>query len=108
MPEYIEWALTRFLHIYPKRPHHSPFAAPLPVFGKTQQLTPPPDTPKALNNIDIKHVQETIGALLYQARALDSPPLAALNTLETEQAALRSHNYSITALLIPILSFVRS
>ena len=34
IPGYIERDLTRFLHIHPKRPHHSPFTTPLPVLVK--------------------------------------------------------------------------
>ena len=87
MPGHIERALTRFLYILPKRPQYSPFAAPLHVFGQAQHLTPSPDTSNPLIAIGIKNVQEIIGVLLYQARALNSPLLAALKTLGIEQAA---------------------
>ena len=84
MPGYIDRALTRFLHIHPERSQHSPSAGPLPVFGQVQQLTPSPDTSTSLLPNGIKHVQEIIGVLLYQARALNYPLLATLNTLGTK------------------------
>ena len=116
MPGYIDRALTRFLHITPTRSQHSPFAAPLPVFGQAQQLTPSPDLSKPLPPTGIKHVQEIIGVLLYQARALNSPLLAALNTLGTAQAAATENTIiALTQLLDycatypnPILRFVAS
>ena len=64
----------------------------------------------------IKTVQETIGVLLYHARALNSPLLAALNTLGTEQASATENTIiSLTQLLDycatypnPTLRFVES
>ena len=84
---YIKCDLTRFLHILPKRSQYSPFTVPLPVFGQVQQLTPLPDTSTSLPPNIIKNVQDIIGILLYQARTLNSPLLAALNTLGIEHAS---------------------
>ena len=116
MPGYIERALTRFLHIPPKRPQLSTFAAPLPIFGHVQQLTPPPDTSTPLPPNGIKNFQEIIDVLLYQARALNSPLLAALNTLGTEETTATENTIIVLAQLFdycatlpnPILRFVSS
>ena len=116
IPGYIERALTCFLHLPPKRPQHSPFTAPLPIFGQAQQLTPPPDIYTPLPPNGIKNVQEIIDVLLYQARALISPLLAALNTLGTEETAGTENTIIVLAQLFdycatlpnPILRFVAS
>ena len=71
MPGYIEKALTRFTHVRPKTSQHSPHAAPKPVFGQSQQFTSLPDSSAPLDPAGIKTVQETIGVLLYHARALN-------------------------------------
>ena len=116
MPGYIEKALTRFMHVRPKTPQHSPYAAPKPVFGQTQQFTSLPDSSAPLDSSGIKTVQETIGVLLYHARSLNSPLLATLNTLGTEQASATENTIiSLTQLLDycatypnPTLRFVAS
>ena len=116
MPDYIEKVLTRFIHIRPNTSRHSPYAAPKPVFGQTQQFTSLPDSSAPLDSSGIKNVQETIGVLLYHARALNSPLLAALNTLGAEQASATENSIiALTKLLDycanypnPTLRFVAS
>ena len=63
--------------------------------------------------MDIRIVQETIGVLLYHARALNLPLLSALNTLGIKHAAVTentiiadSPNSSIIVLLTLIRPFV--
>ena len=75
------------MHVRPKTSQHSPYADPKPVFGQTQQFTSRPDSSSPLDSSGIKTIQETIGVLLYHARVLNSPLLAALNTLGIEQAS---------------------
>ena len=116
MPGYIEKALTRFMHVRPKTSQYSPYAAPKPVFGQTQQFTSVSGSSTPLDSSGIKTIQETIGVLLYHARALNSPLLTALNTLGTEQASATENTIiSLTQLLDycatypnPTLRFVAS
>ena len=116
MPGYTDRAIHKFLHPPPRRPQHSPHASIPPTFGQTQQLATLPDTSSPLDQAGIRHVQEVVGTLLYHARCINSPLLAALNTIGSIQAtATENTTISITQLLDycathpnPILRFTRS
>ena len=103
------------MHARPKT-SHSPYAASKPVFGQTHQFTSLPDSSAPLDSSGIKTVQETIGVLLYHARALNSPLLVALDSFGTEHASATENTIiALTQLLDycatypnPTLRFVAS
>ncbi len=86
MPGYIEWALLRFQHPYPKCPEHAPHAWQCPTYGTKIQYCPDPDTTTLLHAANRQCVQEVIGVLLYYACAVDPTMLVALSTLASQQA----------------------
>jgi hypothetical protein len=86
MPGYIKKALQCFAIPPTTRTQHAPHAWSKPVYGQTQQLTKPIDNSPALGATERRRLQEIIGTLLYDGRAIDSTLLVALGTLASAQA----------------------
>ena len=99
MPGYIKKKPPTFYACHDKILTTFSFAAPKPVFGQTQQFTFLSGSSTPLNSPGIKHVQDTIGVILYHAQALSSPLLAALNTLGTNRLQLLKKKNTLTQLL---------
>jgi hypothetical protein len=93
MPGYVAKALQRFEAPKPSRPQNSPSPFSEPIYGRTVQLTPPPDDSALLNKDEITRLQEVIGVFLYYGRAIDNTMLVALGTL----AAAQAHGTQATA-----------
>ena len=104
------------MHVKTKPSQHSPFAAPRPVFGQTQQFISLPDSSAPFDSSRIKHVLEAIGVILYHERALNSSLITALNTLGTKQASATENTIIVLTQLLdycvtypnPTLRFVAS
>ena len=86
MPGYIAAALHKFQHPTPPRAQHAPHKWTEPVYGATQQLTPPADTSAALQPAAINRIMQITGTLLYYARAVDPTMHVALGTIASQQA----------------------
>ena len=65
MPNYINQVLSHFKHPCSEKPVHAPSQWNAPVFGKTPQLTAPPDTSEQLDDKQQLIIQQIIGSLLY-------------------------------------------
>ena len=100
MPGYIDRAIQKFVHPPPRRPQPSPHVSILSNFDQTQQLATLPNTSPPLDQSGIRHVQEVVGTLLYHARSINSPLLAALNTVGSAQTTtINNTTITITQLL---------
>ena len=103
------------MHPPPRRPQHSPHVSIPPNFSQTQQLATLPNTSSPLDKSGIRHVQ-SVGTLLYHARCINNPLLAAFNTIGSIQViATENTTIAISQLLDycathpnPILRFTRS
>jgi hypothetical protein len=87
MPGYIERALTRFRHPFPKKPQHNPFHYTQPEYGAKVQYEPEADTSDKLDDMGKKRIQEILGTLLYYARAVDPTLLVTVSSLARQQKA---------------------
>ena len=85
MPGYIERALTRFNHPFPKKPQHNPFKFVQPEYGTTIQYEADADTSEKLDKKGQKRVQEVLGTMLYYARAVDPTLLVTVSSLARQQ-----------------------
>jgi hypothetical protein len=85
MDEHIPEALSQFQHPTPTKPQHSPHAWIKPIYGAAPQMTALPDTSTTLTAAELTTLQQIIGTLLYDARAVDSSMLVALGTLASAQ-----------------------
>ena len=56
-------------------------------YRANHQLSPVEETSPAINAAGVKIIQETIGALLYYTRAIDTKLLVALSAIGSQQAA---------------------
>ena len=86
MPNYVTKLLERFNHPTPKRPQHSPHAAPPRQFGATAQEPVKHDTTPTLPPDRIKRIQQIVGTIMYYARAVDVTTLVALSSIAAEQS----------------------
>jgi hypothetical protein len=87
MPGYNLKALQRLQHQKPKRPQYPPHAWNKPVYGKSQQLAPEPDTTELLNDdASKKYIQSAVGSYLYYGRAIEHTMLPALNEIGSTQS----------------------
>ena len=85
MPGYIEKALKHFHHAPPSQPQHAPYKSAPIQFGNSKQI-PLNDTTAALTPLQIKHIQQIVGTLLYYSRAVDPTLAAALSAIASRQA----------------------
>ena len=85
MPGYIERALTRFRHPFPKKPQHNPAHFTQPEYGAKVQYEPEADTSEKLDTMGKKRIQEILGTLLYYARAVDPTLLVSVSSLARQQ-----------------------
>ena len=85
MPGYIERALTRFRHPFPKKPQHNPAQFTQPEYGAKVQYEPDADTSEKLDANGKKRIQEVLGTLLYYARAVDPTLLVTVSSLARQQ-----------------------
>ena len=81
MPGYIERALTRFRHPFPKKPQHNPAQFTQPEYGAKVQYEPDADTSEKLDANGKKRIQEVLGTLFYYARAVDPTLLVTVSSL---------------------------
>ena len=85
MPGYIDKLLTRFEHLAPARPQHSPHAAPPRHFGLDAQNPVEHNNLPVLPPDRIKRIQQIIGTIMYYAHAIDITTLVALSSIVSEQ-----------------------
>ena len=79
-------------------------------------MTQSPDTSKILDADGKRRIQEVVGVLLYHTRALNSPALASLSDIGTEQAQPTANTAAATTKLLkycatypnPTLRFIAS
>ena len=103
MPDYIHSVLKRFQHIKTKLTY--PPYKPLCSYNQLGQITVQPDTSPPLSAPNKTKVKQTIGCLLYYARALDNKILVTLITIAQSQSNTQPKyliNYWIIVQLIPI------
>ena len=100
MPGYIDRALKRFQHNFPRTPEHSPHPWQRPNYGAKTQFAAPPDTAPALDAADKLRILEVLGTLLFYARAIDSTLLTAIGELATEQSQSTTHTMEKLAQLL--------
>jgi len=86
MPGYIEKLLARHKHVTPKHNQHSPYKAPPKKYGLSAQEPVPEDTTEKIDDKRLRKVQQVIGGVMYYARAVDYTVLAALSSIDSEQA----------------------
>jgi hypothetical protein len=88
MPGYVAKTLARFGVALPTKPRHAPAPYAAPVMGRrgSSPLTDPPDLSPPLSVADTRWLQALVGALLYYARAIDSPLLVRVGQLSSRQA----------------------
>ena len=87
MPDYVTKALQRFSSFLPLRTSHAPHKWNEPIYGRHQQLAPPPDASPLLSKPQTKLVQEVVGTFLYFAITIDLSLLVALGTIASSQAS---------------------
>ena len=87
MPGYIDRALQRFRHPFPKKPQHNPFHFTQPEYGAKVQYEPDADESEKLDETGKKRIQEVLGTLLYYARAVDPTLLVTVSSLARQQKA---------------------
>ena len=80
MPGYIEKALKRFHHAPPSQPQHAPYKSAPIQFGGAKQI-PLNDTTAVLTPLQIKHIQQVVGTLLYYSHAVYPTLAAALSAI---------------------------
>ena len=85
MPKFVMDTLTKLQHT-PSKIQHAPHSHPLPLYGRQQQFTPPPDSSPLLSPDKIKYVQSVVGSFLYYGRAVDPTILTALNEIGLSQS----------------------
>ena len=86
MPNYVTKLLEQFNHPPPKRPQHSPHAAPPRQFGASAQEPVKHDNTPKLAPDRINRIQQIVGTIMYYARAVDVTTLVALSSIAAEQA----------------------
>jgi hypothetical protein len=86
MLRYINKLLTKYRNPKPVFPQHSPYKAALIQYGARVQRVEV-NTTQPLSPKEIKCVQDTVGTLFYNARAVDPTLLVALSAI----AALQSN-----------------
>eukprot|EP00957_Ditylum_brightwellii_P136473 10407855-Ditylum_brightwellii.AAC.2 len=80
MPGYIAKARTKYGHPLPKHPQHAPHKhVPIQYGTKTQWVKE--DLTEPLKQMEIKRIQDIVGAFLYYARAVNPTLAAALITI---------------------------
>eukprot|EP00804_Cyclotella_cryptica_P019983 CCRYP_007865-RA/>CCRYP_007865-RA protein AED:0.46 eAED:0.46 QI:0/0/0/1/0/0.5/2/0/112 len=82
MPDYCKKAGHRFHHPVPTKPQHKPYPYTHRTYGAKQQFVDTVDN-TLLSKSDKTFVQEVMGIFLYDAQAVDSTMLPALDSLTT-------------------------
>ena len=87
MPGYVERALQQFCPPARSKPHHSHYQWNPPTYGAKLQIASVLETSNLLDEGGIKRLQKCVDLLLHHTRAVNSPVLPALNTIDSEQAS---------------------
>ncbi len=85
MPGYIAKKLQEYKHIKSNKVQHCPYSPDPKQFGSEAQRPLPPDTTPRLDKKGIKRVQQIVGSILYDARAVDMTVLMALSSIAIDQ-----------------------
>ena len=105
MNGYIAKFLIKYVHPLPHNPQLSPHKHHEVTFGTKEQLTPERYMSPALDNQGTKCIQSIVGALLYDAKAVDNKLRVGLSVIGAQQAAATQrtneainqlHDYSFT------------
>ena len=89
MPSYVKYALHKFQHPSPTRPHHSPHQWISSNYGSTApQLVHPTDDYPELNPYKSRNSQQVVGIFLYPSHAVDAILLVTMNTISAEQSKI--------------------
>ena len=102
MPGYIENVLARFCFPLPDKPEHSPHYWSVPSYRVKIQLSKLSDTSNPFPLGDKQRIQGIVDALLYHARALNSPLLASLSEIGIVQVDSTQHTMNTTP---PLLNY---
>jgi hypothetical protein len=84
MPGYVSNILSKFQHVSPKHPQHSPSRYVTPVYGAKTQYATKDETPP-LTAQQCLTIQKVTGSVLNYARAVDPTVVMPLNDISTEQ-----------------------
>ncbi len=85
MPGYIKKKLQEYKHSFPGRIQNCPYPPEPKRFGVDAQAPIGIDATAKLDEKGIKRVQQTVGSILYYARAVDMTVLMALSSIAVEQ-----------------------
>ncbi len=86
MPSFVSMLLLKFKHPHPAKLRLSPYKC-LPIsYGAKSHISPDPDSSELLDACRKRHVQESVGSLLYYAKVVDNKLLVALSAIAVHQA----------------------
>jgi hypothetical protein len=103
MPGYVSNVLSKFQHLTPNHPQHTPSKYVMPVYGAkkhyaTQDETPPLTANQCLN------IQKVTGSVFYYSRAVEPTVLMPLNDIATEQTKATEKTQAATNKLLDYLA----
>ena len=81
IPGFSQKALTRFQHLPPSSPQHSPHPWTPPKYGKNVQFVKDIESNPNLSKEQKKFAQEVIGTFLYYGRAVDNTILVSVGSI---------------------------
>ncbi len=84
MPEYIKKQLLKYNHIM-QQIQHCPYSPEPIIHGADAQSPLPSNGTQKLTNSEIKHVQKTVGSILYYVQVINMTVLMALSTIVSKQ-----------------------
>jgi hypothetical protein len=83
LPGYVKKQLLKYNHIM-LRTQHYPYALEPKIYGANAQSPIPHDNSQKLTDNEVKKVHQTVGCILYYARAVDMTVLMALSIIASE------------------------
>jgi hypothetical protein len=103
MPGYVSNILSKFQHVSPKHPQHTPSQYVTPVYGAKTQYATRDETPPltAQQCLTIKRVT---GSVVYYARAVDPTVLMTLNDIAMEQTKATEKTHAATNQMLDYLA----
>ena len=85
VPGYVKRKRTKYQHLNPKKPQHSPYQAAPIRYGAKIQSPVPSDKTAPLSPEQIKLVQDIVGTVIWYGRACNLTLTAALSAIASRQ-----------------------